>query len=154
MTGIFTSARAALLAAMLATASVLGGCASDGVELNGKIFEAVGLAGNNGVFGKREEPRVQARAPLVLPPDATRLPDPTAPPQPVLAAGQEWPRDSQQQKVAEAEAKKRAQEQHCRDGNWKEKAHRDEIKASQGPSGTCGGSLLSVIGGTLFGNSE
>lgn len=149
MTARPKSTRGTILAAA-AVVVALGGCAADGVEFNGKIFEAVGLSG---AIGKREEPKTQARAPLVLPPEGTRLPEPgsAAPPVPALAADQAWPRDPQQQKIADAEAKKKAQEQHCRDGNWKEKALKDDLKASQGPQGGCG--LFSMFG-SLFGNSE
>ena len=66
-------------------ATIAGGCSalSDNVELNGKIFDAVGLSG--GALGKKAEVRTEARAPLVLPPDAERLPEPGAAPQPAVA---------------------------------------------------------------------
>lgn len=134
-------------------ATIAGGCSalSDNVELNGKIFDAVGLSG--GALGKKAEVRTEARAPLVLPPDAERLPEPGAAPQPAVA-DQAWPRDAQKQKVASAEARKRAHEQHCRDGNWKQKAMKDEISADQGPDGSCNGSLFSIMGNALFGSSD
>jgi hypothetical protein len=134
--------------AVLVTAVSLGGCAGDGVEFNGKIFDAVGLSS---IGSKREEPRTQARAPLVLPPEGTRLPEPGSAPVPV-AADQAWPRDPQQQKLAEAEAKKRQQQEWCRDGNWKEKAMRDDAKAAHGPQGKCG-SIFDLVGNP-FGGSD
>ena len=141
------------LAATLLFASAVGtaGCGgTDGVELNGKLFDAVGLSGD--VLGKKPEPRTQARAPLVLPPDATRLPEPGSAPEPG-AVEQAWPRDAQQQKLAEAEARKRAHEEYCKNGNWKEKAVKDEIAADKGPDGSCQGSIFSAIGKSLGGKS-
>jgi hypothetical protein len=128
----------------------LPGCGGiDGVEFNGKIFDAVGLTG---ALGKREEPKTEARAPLVLPPPRERLPAPgemaaVAPQQPDAS----WPNDPDKTKQSKEAAKKQAQDDYCRDGNWKEKAMKDEVAAAHGPSGSCG-SLFSVLSKTLFGN--
>lgn len=145
-----TARRLAAAVALTLSAALAGGCANDHIEFNGKIFEAVGLAGNP---WKKEEVRTQPRAPLVLPPDSNRLPEPGSAPPPSFA-DQSWPKDPQQQKLADAEAKKRAQEQFCKDGNWKEKAHGNEIKAAQGPNGSCQGSIFSVMSKTLLGNNN
>lgn len=137
--------------AALSVALAFSGCGGiDGVELNGKVFEAVGLTGALG--GKRVEPKTQARAPLVLPPAAERLPEPDAlAATPVAAADPAWPNDPDKRRASSEEAKKQAQAQHCRDGNWKEKAMGDEVGAAHGPSGQCG-SIFSVLGKSLFGD--
>ena len=135
--------RTAVAVTLLLTSVGLSACAGDGVELNGKIFDAVGLSGD--ILGKKAEPRTEARAPLVLPPDANRLPEPGSGAAPVV--NQQWPRDAQQQRVAEAEARKQAHKAYCSDGNWKEKAMRDDVSASQGPDGGCHGSIFSVLFG-------
>lgn len=128
----------------------LPGCGGvDGVELNGKIFEAVGLTGS---LGKRAEPRTEARAPLVLPPATERLPEPgemaaTAPVQTATA----WPNDPDKRRTGNEAAKNKAQADYCRDGNWKEKALGDQLDARVGPQGVCG-SIFSVMGKTLFGD--
>jgi hypothetical protein len=139
-------------------AIALGGCGGvDGVELNGKIFEALGVAGD-GAFGKKVEPKTQARAPLVLPPDPNRLPEPGSASQlqtGALQANPQWPQDRDSQRLADADAKKRAHEKWCReDGNWKERAVKDDIAAAQGPGGSCHGSLLSIITDQLSGNKQ
>jgi len=126
----------------------LAGCGGvDGVQFEGKMFEAVGLTG---ALGKRAEPKTEARAPLVLPPATEKLPEPgqlaAAPAQPHIA----WPDDPDKRKAANESAKKTAQAEYCRDGNWKEKAMGDEIGAKSGPSGACG-SIFSVLGKSLFG---
>ena len=121
----------AVAAAVLAFATVLPGCGSDGgidgIEVNSKLLDAVGLSGNP---FKKEEPKTVGRAPLVLPPDSKRLPEPGAAPQatPVaLAADPSWPKDPDQIKAADAEAKKRAEAERCNgNGNWKERATKDE----------------------------
>jgi hypothetical protein len=127
----------------------LAGCGGvDGVQFEGKMFEAVGLTG---ALGKRAEPKAEVRAPLVLPPATEKLPEPgqlaAAPAQPHIA----WPDDPDKRRASSEAAKKTAQTEYCRDGNWKEKAMGDEIAARDGPSGTCG-SIFSVIGKSLFGD--
>jgi len=128
----------------------LPGCGGvDGVELNGKVFEAVGLTGALG--GKKEEPKTEVRSPLVLPPSSERLPEPgeNSAPAPVQTA-QAWPNDPDKQRAANAAAKKQAQADYCKDGNWKEKALADDLALAKGPNGSCG-SIFSTISKTLFG---
>lgn len=138
---------------LLAGAGALGGCAGgDGVELNGKIFEAIGIAGDP--FAKRAEPKTQARAPLVLPPDSTKLPEPGSQPTagaPITTGSVDsaWPRDRDAIKAADADAQRRAKEQACKD-NWKERANRQ----SGEPDAACSGSIFSVLGDQLFGSSD
>ena len=60
--------------AAFAATLVLGGCA-DGLEVNGKLFDWMGISSSAMEQNKRE-PQVAARAPLVLPPNSNRLPEP------------------------------------------------------------------------------
>jgi hypothetical protein len=142
--------RSASLLAVGAALLALPGCGGiDGVELNGKVFEAVGLTG--ALSGKKAEPKTEVRSPLVLPPATERLPEPgeNGAPAPIQTA-QAWPNDPDKQRAANEAAKKQAQAQYCKDGNWKEKAMGDDLAATSGPNGSCG-SIFSVIGKTLFG---
>ena len=50
------------------------GCA-DGIDLNGKVFDWMGVS-PAAMEASRREPKMAERAPLVLPPDANRLPEP------------------------------------------------------------------------------
>lgn len=145
--------RATGWAAACATVIGLAGCGGiDGIELNGKIFDALGVS--TGSLGPRPEPKVEQRSPLVLPPVADRLPEPGSAPAPAVAGNvQSWPVDRDQKKIADAAEAKKKQEEHCQDGNWKEKAMRDEAAASQGPSGGCG-SIFSALSKSLFGAKE
>jgi len=136
---------------VVVVAALLGlpGCGGlDGVDFNGKIFDAVGLTG---ALGKRPEPKTEARAPLVIPPASERLPAPgemaaVAPP-----ADASWPNDPDKGKASKEEAQKKAQADYCRDGNWKDKAMRNDEKA-EAAQAQCG-SLFSVLGKQLFGDN-
>lgn len=129
----------------------LAGCAQDGIEFQGKIFEAVGLAGDTSNRG--QDTKAAQRSPLVLPPDTTKLPAPGEAPPPVVA-NQEWPRDRDAMRQADADARKRAHEQYCRDGNWREKALDKDASPAQGPMGSCQGSVLGWMNNGLFGNKD
>ena len=143
-------------AALLGIGISLSGCGSDGgfegIEVNSKILDAAGLSGNP---FKKEEPKLGARAPLVLPPNAGRLPEPGAEPQATpaaLAADPAWPKDPEKQKLADAESKEQARQAHCKDGNWKEKAIKDESGPAAAEAAKCGNSLFSVMGSAITGN--
>ncbi len=139
---------------LVVTGSLLGlaGCGGlDGVEFQGKMFDAVGLTG---ALGPKPEPKTEARAPLVLPPSGRSLPEPgsvAVAPVEAPPANPAWPQDPDKQRLASADAQKKAQDAYCKDGNWREKAMQDEIGADAGPNGRCTGSLFSVLGKQLFG---
>jgi hypothetical protein len=130
-------------------AGSLAGCAGEGVELNGKIFDVLGVS--TSALGRAPEPKVAQRSPLVIPPDSKKLPEPGSSPPPAVASEQSWPQDPDQKRVAAATEAQRKQEEYCRNGNWKEKAMQDEVAASQGPSGGCG-NIFSALSKSLFGN--
>jgi hypothetical protein len=133
-------------------ATGLAACAGEGVELNGKIFDALGVS--TASLGPRPEPKIEQRSPLVLPPNGERLPQPGSEPAPDQTANQNWPKDKQQQRIAQAEEAKRKQKEYCRDGNWKEKAMKDDVAAERNaPGGDCG-SIFSVFSKGLFGNQD
>lgn len=72
------------LLAAFSLALVLGGCG--GIEFQGKLFDYAGLSGS----GNKGDPRMTERAPLLIPPDTTRLPPPGSPP----IARADWPVDT------------------------------------------------------------
>jgi hypothetical protein len=131
-------------------AALLGGCA-DGVEINSKLLDSVGL--NPSTYSaNRAEPKMAQRAPLVMPPSTQKLPEPgeVPPPPPEVVANAAWPKDRDQEKVAGTKEKARQQAQYCKDGNWKERAIDNDLGGTQGPQGSCG-TIFSVIGG-FFGD--
>lgn len=142
---------ASQIAAAALLAAAVSGCGGiDGVELNGKIFDALGVS--NAAMGAKPEPKLAQRSPLVLPPDPNKLPEPgNVAAQAPAVADANWPKDRDQQRIAAAADTKRKQAEYCRDGNWKEKAMKDEVAAeANGPSGNCG-SIFSVFSKNLFG---
>jgi hypothetical protein len=140
------------VAIAISGAALLGGCA-DGVEVNSRLLDSVGLS-TAALGANRAEPKLAQRAPLVMPPSTQKLPEPGAapPPSPEVAAGAAWPKDKDQERVASAQDKVRQQAQYCRDGNWKEKALDNDLGGMQGPQGSCG-SIFSVIGGIFGGET-
>lgn len=141
------------LAITISAAALLGGC-SDGVEINSRLLDSVGLS-TAALSANRKEPNLAPRAPLVMPPSTQKLPEPgvAPPPPPEVAAGGAWPKDKDQEKVASVKEKARQQAQYCRDGNWKERALDNDFGGTQGPQGQCG-TIFSVIGGFFSGSGS
>jgi len=140
-----SSQRLRLLAGALGTAAslLLGGCA-DGIELNGKVFDLLGVS-PAAMEASRREPKLAERAPLVMPPDANRLPDPGSAPGP---GGDQanWPSDPEQRKLAAAQERERLHLAYCRgDIQWKERAlkSKDGSGTNLSPYGPC----PSIFGG-------
>lgn len=131
----------------VAVALALGGCSSGDFELNGKIFDALGVSSAS--QSTRKEPRMAARPGLVLPPNPEALPDPSAVPVPVVALDNpSWPKDPDDARRDAASDSARKQEEFCKkDGNWREKSMRDEVASTSGPGGNCSGNIFSAIFG-------
>jgi hypothetical protein len=135
-----------VLSGMLAAG--LAGCSGGdtGVELNGKIFDAVGLAGAG---KKASEPKLAERAPLVPPPRTDALPAPG--PIANSATHMAWPDDPDRRKAEVAAAESRTTSKYCSDAMFgrpdHERAKRDaECSAQQG-------GLLSSATAWFTGNS-
>lgn len=125
----------------LACAVFVGGCAGDDVELNGKIFDAVGLNSKT----KATEPKMVARAPLVMPPNAERIPQPGLPPedQSSTVAALADPDKVKQLNQAELE---RQQAEYCKKNYELAKAHGDDnADLATGPLGPCKASILTSL---------
>lgn len=107
--------RVRLTGASIAAVAVLllAGCADGGgVQLNGKIFDALGVSGEGS--GKKAEPRLAERAPLVPPPRTDQLPQPGAPKTAADDRHMAWPDDPDKRRVAEANAKQQQINAKCR----------------------------------------
>jgi hypothetical protein len=139
---------------LVALAASVAGCSAGDVELNGKIFDVMGVSA--AAKGPSSEPKLAERAPLVLPPDPNKLPPPdatAAPPAPALQADGSWPTDPDKTRVSAAEDLQRRQQEYCSGGNWKEKAM-GKPEADRGPAGTCGGNIFGWATKTLTGKPE
>ena len=135
-----------LVAALAVALSIaVGGCSSGDIEINGKIFDALGVS--TASQAKSREPSLASRPGLVLPPNPEALPDPATVPPPVVALDNpSWPKDADDARRASVSDAARKQEEFCKkDGNWREKSMRDEVAATSGPAGNCQGNFLSAI---------
>jgi hypothetical protein len=123
-------------AVLLATVMLVGGCGTiDGLDLNGKVFDLMGIS-TSALANAQREPQLAARAPLVLPPDANRLPQPGSEQRQDQIAGLD---DEDQRKLAEAKERERLHLAYCRgDVLWKERAlNPDNINLPTSPYGPC-----------------
>jgi len=123
-------------AAAIASTLALSGCGGvDGVEFNGKIFDWMGISSSS---QQKAEPRMADRAPLVVPPSVTRLPEPgsgKATFEDVAALN-----DPELRKQAAAKERERLHQAYCRgEVQWKDKAFKpQETGAHRSPYGPCG----------------
>jgi hypothetical protein len=126
----------------------LAGCGVDDIQLNGKIFDAVGL--NTGSVKK--EAKLVARAPLVVPPSSDALPAPGTggkADQPEIAGIQD---PDQKAQTSQAELQ-RQQAEYCKVHYEQAKTRGDDnADLAEGPLGSCRGSVLTAI--KNIGNSD
>jgi hypothetical protein len=135
-----TTLRAAAIAAVVVFA---GGCSMDDVELNGGVFNALGVGANQ---PKAETPKLAARPGIVVPPDITRLPPPGQPAEAQaadIAALVDDPDRKTQVNQAELE---RQQAEYCEKNYEKAKALGDNnADLATGPLGPCRASVLTAV---------
>jgi hypothetical protein len=113
----------------------LAGCGTDGLELNGKIFDLIGVS-DAAQKSNRSEPKLTERTGLVMPPDANRLPEPGSGGEPDIAAEVN---DPDRKKVAVAAERARLHKAYCSgDITWKERAlKKDGADNNVSPYGPC-----------------
>lgn len=109
----------------LAAAVMLAGCGS-GVSIEGPGFEKLGLTGK-----KHVEQKVPDRAPLLIPPDPNRLPEPA--PQIANARPLNWPTDPDTLIKAEASAAAKKKQDYQEKGDWSKNADIDEFEKVMHP---------------------
>jgi len=142
---IDTSSRHPLRAVLAAAfALTLSACAPGDVALEGKVFDAIGVAGTQQGGGRHV--RLADRAPLVVPPDASRLPAPGetgSTGDDVLAAID----DPDRKKVQTRSELEKKQAEYCRVNYELAKARGDNGTADTavGPLGSCKPSIFSAI---------
>ncbi len=151
MVALKTIGKTALLAALVLALPGLAGCSMDDVQLNGKVFDAMGMNTTGSV--KKDDPKIAAREPLVVPPGLDSLPPPGSgkEAQPTLAEIQDPDRN---QKVSKAELEKQ-QAEYC-------KVHYDQARAqgddnadlATGPLGPCQKSIFSAVKKWTSGNDD
>lgn len=127
-------------------AITVAACSPGDVALEGKIFEAAGMAGSQAGGGRNV--RMSERAPLVVPPDANRLPSPgetgsNAEADAVLAAID----DPDRKKTRSKADLEKAQAAYCKENYELPKARGDTMTADTavGPLGSCKPSILTSL---------
>lgn len=137
-----SAAKSALYAIAGLAAVSLGGCGGfDGVQLNGKIFDAVGLSGGGPATG---EPKLAQRS-IVVPPSTASLPAPGLQPDGAAADVAALQDPDKVASVSQAD-QQRAQEAYC-NKNYVEAKQRgdDNADLATGPLGPCRGSVLTGL---------
>lgn len=137
------AARSALYGIAGLLALSVGGCGGfDGVDLNGKVFDAVGIG--TGSKTSSGEPKMAQRSGLVVPPSTESLPAPGS-------GGQAAPEiaginDPDKLAVVSQAEKQRQQDEYCKVHYEMAKAHGDDnADLAAGPLGPCKGSVLTAL---------
>ena len=130
-------------AALVAAGFALSGCGGDGVELNGKLFDMMGVSSSSQDTRTRD-PNMADRPPLVVPPSVTRLPEPgsgKAMSEDVAALN-----DPELRKQAAARERDRLHLAYCRgELQWREKAL-DPNAVNKSPYGPCPNLVNNITG--------
>jgi hypothetical protein len=130
-----------ILAMTLALAA--GGCSMDDVELNGGVFNAIGIGSNQ---EKEAEPRLAERTPLVVPPTTARLPAPGEAPEAAALDVTASINDPDRKAVVDKTELQRQQDEYCRKNYEPARARGDSSADSmEGPLGLCRASVLTAI---------
>lgn len=143
-----------LIAVAMAVAAgiSLAACGAGDVELNGKIFEAMGVSGTG---AKAAEPKIAARNGLIVPPNTGSLPPPGSGPEPASAADLALINDPDRKKTMDRAQLQREQAEFCRANYELPKARGDDsVDGVVGPAGPCRPSFLSAVKNWTGGNDE
>jgi len=131
---------------VVASALALGaaGCSMDDVQFNGGVFDMVGLSDSARAKSSSGDPKIAARAPLVVPPELDKLPPPgaKAPEDPKLAGI----KDPDSEKVASQEELQRKQAEYCKEHyEIPKRMGDDSADSAEGPLGPCRPSVLTAV---------
>ncbi|MBN9246778.1 hypothetical protein [Hyphomicrobium sp.] len=135
----------------IALSLFMAGCGGfDGVQLNGKVFDAMGLNGDGAPKG---DPKMAVRQPLVVPPGLEALPPPGSgkAEQPTLAEIQD---PDKKLKVSQAELQ-RQQDAYCKTNYEEPKARGDDsADSAAGPLGPCKPSIFNAVKNWTTGSTD
>lgn len=135
---------AAFATCLLSTGLLLTGCGSGDVELNGKIFDAMGVS--SATQPKEREPKVAARTGLVVPPNTGSLPEPGSGRAPEAEADIALINDPDRKKTLDKAELERRQAEYCRVNYEIPKARGDaSADDATGPLGPCRATFLSAM---------
>jgi hypothetical protein len=121
----------------------VAGCSMDDVELNGGVFDALGVGANQ---PKSAEPKLVARTPLVVPPSTASLPSPGTPPEAAAADVTAALNDPDRKVVVDQATLQKRQDEYCAKNYDPARAAGDASADSiEGPLGPCRPSVLSAV---------
>lgn len=139
-----SSARHGAAASLLVGVAVaLSGCAAGDVEMNGALFDYLGM----GKVGPAKASQASDRQGLVLPPSLDRLPEPGSGAATAAATQVAMPMNPETKAIANVAEQKRQQEAFCDKAMMNAKLTK-EIGPVPGPFGVCNPSLLQSINGS------
>jgi hypothetical protein len=128
--------RSMIAAALLATTAGLGACGGfDGVELQGGVFDALGVSGS----GQKSlsEVKVEPRPSLVLPPSAEKLPAPgTGDIATGTVQGEAWPVDPEDRRAGNRAELEKRHKAYC-ERELQNARMRGDSGVVMGPMGNC-----------------
>jgi hypothetical protein len=135
--------RSSTIAAITGLGLALTGCAAGDVEMNGAIFDYLGM----GKAGPAKVSQAAERQALVLPPSLERLPAPGSGAANAAATGLAMPVNPETKVSLAAADQKRQQTEFCDKAMMRAKLSR-EIGTIQGPFGACNPSALEGLNGS------
>jgi hypothetical protein len=123
-----------------ALSSVVAGCGVDDVQLNGKLFDAIGM----NTSSVKKAPKMASRPSLLVPPDMARLPDPGTGKAGEADIAEVKDYDASRQ-LSQADLEKQ-QTAYCEKHYENAKIHGDQDAVlAQGPLGPCQRSAMSIM---------
>lgn len=128
----------------VACSLLLSGCGAGDVELNGKVFDYLGVS--TASQSRAGDPKLAARGGLVVPPSVDRLPEPGSGPQGEDAQLASIDDPDRKAEVSKAELEER-QRKYCDVHYTQAKQRGDESGAlnAKGPLGPCAPSVFSSL---------
>jgi hypothetical protein len=134
--------RGAASALVLAFAGVAGGCSAGDVELNGSVFDYLGVGSKS--QNTSRDAKVAERQALVVPPNLERLPAPGSGEAESQIATSALPVNPEQRRVAAATQAEKQHREICDKALIRAKVNKD-LSPVTGPLGRCEASLLDQI---------
>ena len=117
--------KAGTLIPLLTAAALLGGCGTDSVSFEGKVFDWAGIS-DKAKAKQNKEPKLDKRAPLAMPPTAAKLPEPGT--QQANAAPENWPDDPDVRRKRELAETKKKLEEYRRHGDFSDRTGMEEFR--------------------------
>lgn len=135
-TGRRSAPKGLALAGLLFASTGLAGCAGYDVELNGGVFDMMGIS-TSALQANSKEKQVDARPGLVMPPDTTRLPPPGSAPASTPTDMAAWPVGPEDRERAQQAQLKAQHDAFCREAELRRKTQGRDAEPERGPLGSC-----------------